>query len=411
MNSTVSGDSKSGNDKEDLLLKNFNARERTAVKYPYRPCYGTNGELVELQANFFKLQLPDQLALFGYNIKIERLDETEKAPLSEAKEKKKLSEVKGKKLKQIISLRLRDLKKEMASRGPKCYVATDYKSNLVCTTEIPQNLRNAEVTYRHEDDPAAPNSRKSAKYDVQLVEATTHLRASQLKEFFTLPKSDARYENKEPMVQALNILFGHYAKSTPTTTMVGGNRAFTRDKFTEKEPLGAGVEAVRGYFLSVRLCSSSSMVNVNVSHSAFYETIPLADFMRKLLSKLGDSDDAYYRLENLVRGLQVKTKVKDRSENEVTKVFSLKAFATTSDGQEQSHPPLVEVFAAQPSKVWFYLDDPSKFEKQMQPLKKEGGRIRNYINVRDYFWISMYLWPQTAFLTNFRRVWNTFRSG
>ena len=308
-----------------------------------------------------------------------------KKKLSEPTEKKELPEPKGKKLKQIISLRLKNLKKEMDSLKSTCYVATDYKSNLVCTTAIPQKFWNAEVTYLHEDDLATGNN--SPKYSVRIKETPPHPRISQLNGFFTSKESGAQYNLKEPMLQALNILFGHYAKSTPTTTVVGGNRAFTSD--AEKEPLDAGVEALRGYFLSVRLCSSSSMVNVNVSHSAFYETLPLKDFMWKVLLKLGDLDDAYYRLEKFVRGIQVKTKVRDGSGNQVTKVFSLKAFARTSDGQEQSHPPIVEIFAAQPSEVWFHLDDTRKFEKQMQPLKRKGVQINNYINVRDYFLISM----------------------
>ena len=387
MNSAISGDPKPGNDKEDLLLENFGPRERTAVKYPYRPCYGTNGKLVELQANYFRLKLPTSLVLYRYNLEIKRQAEAEKKPPSEHTEKRNLSDPKGRKLKQIISLRLENLKKELEPQGSTCHVATDYKSNLVCTTEIPQHFWNAEVTYLHEDDRATGNN--SAKYLVFIKETPPHLTISQLNGFLTSTESGAHYNLKEPMLQALNILFGHYAKSTSTITMVGGNRAFTSDKSTEKTSLGVGVEAVRGYFLSVRLCSSSSMVNVNVSHSAFYETIPLEEFLWKVLSKIGDSDDAYYRLETFVRGIQVKTKVKDRSGNQVTKVFPLKAFATTSDGQEQSHPPIVEIFAAQPSKVWFHLDDARDFEKQMQPLKRNGARKKNYINVRDYFWISM----------------------
>ena len=334
--------------------------------------------MVELQANYFPLQLPDTLALYRYNLTIEARIQNEKKPPSEPK---------GKKLKQIISLRLRILKERLASRQLKCYIATDYKSNLVCSTEIEQDLWDAEITYFHENDPAAGDN--SPKYLVRIRENAPHLEASQLKDFLTSPESHAQYD-KQPMLQALNILFGHHAKSTSTTTMVGGNRAYTSNPDTEKRSLDAYLEAVRGYFLSVRLCSFSSMVNVNVSHSAFYKGMPLIQFIEELPAKAKDPQYLdYFKLETLLRGIHVETKhLKDRSEKRVTKVFPIKAFATTRDAQEQTRRPRVMEDAAQPSDVWFHLDDVSKFGER-EKLKEKGAGFANYINVRDYFKISM----------------------
>ena len=387
MNSTASGDSKSVKDKEDLLHKNSEVLKRTATRYPCRPSYGTQGKQVELQANYFRLQLPDGLNIHRYNLEIKRRDEPEKKSTSEPKEKKKVSEPKGKKLKQIINLRLKNLKEEMASRGSTCYIATDYKSNLVCTTNIPQDFWNAEVTYFHENDRATGDS-NSPKYFVHIKAIPPHLTILQLNGFLTSTESGAQYDLKEPMLQALNILFGHYAKSTPTTTMVGGNRAFANDQDDDRGFLGPIIEAVRGYFLSVRLCSSSSMVNVNVSHSAFYKAIPLIDFMENSPARYGKYGKDYLdypKLETLVKGIHVETKyLKDSSKNQVTKVFPIKSFARKEDGRDQSHPPMVAENMAQPSKVRFHLNDAREFEKQ-----KKGVLIKNYISVHDYFDISM----------------------
>ena len=369
-------------DKEDLVLKNSDALKRAATRYPCRPSFGTKGTSVQLQANYFRLQLPDDLSLYRYTLEIKRKAEVEKKPPKEPKEKK-LSDPKGKKLKQIISLRLINLRKEMASQGSTCYVATDYKSNLVCTTAIPQNLLDAEVTYFHENDSATGNN--SPKYLVHIKETPPRLTISQLNGFLTSTESGAQYDLKEPMLQALNILFGHYVKSTPTTTMVGGNRAFPSGSDTENQSLSPIVEAVRGYFLSVRLCSSSSMVNVNVSNSAFYKGMSLTDFMENSPVKYGKNHLDYPRLKILLRGIHVQTKyLKDSSKNRVTKVFPIKAFATTRDGQDQRCPPRVAENAAQPLDVSFHLDDAKEFEKQ-----KKGALKNNYINVSDYFWMSI----------------------
>ena len=397
MNSTVSGDSKSVKDRENLLIKNSDALERTAIRYPCRPSYGTIGTSVQLEANYFRLQLPDDLNIHRYNLEIKRRDEPEKKSpsepkekkkLSEHKEKKKLSEPKGKKLKRIISLRVKKLEKEMASQGSTCYIATDFKSNLVCTTNIPPEFWNAEVTYFHENDRETEDS-NSPKYSVHIKEIPPHFAISQLNGFLTSTEPGAQYNLKKPMLQALNILFGHYAKSTPTTTMVGGNRAFsTNGSGTEHQFRNPIIELLRGYFLSVRLCSSSSMVNVNVSHSAFYKEMRLIDFMENSparYSSYGKFYLDYPKLETLVRGIHVETKyLKDSSKNQVTKVFPIKSFAREEDGRHQSHPPMVAESMAQPSKVRFHLNNAKEFEKQ-----KKGVLIQNYISVYDYFDISM----------------------
>ena len=381
MYSTVSGDSMSVKDKEDLLQKKSDTLERTATRYPCRPSYGTKGTSVQLQANYFRLQLPNGLDLYRYNLEIQRKAGAEKQPPSEPKKNKTLSDPKGKKLKQIISLRLEILKEKLASRRLTCYVATDYKSNLICTTKIPQDFLKAEVTYFHENNHATGDS-NSPKYSVHLQEIPPHLTTSQLNDFLTSTESGAQYDLKESMLQALNILFGHYAKSTPTTTMVGGNRAFPSDQDNDGGSLSPIVKAVRGYFLSVRLCSFSSMVNVNVSHSAFYKGMSLINFMENSPAKYGKYDLDYRRLEILLKGIHVGTKyLKNGS---VTKVFPIKAFATTRDGRDQSHPPIVRENAAQPSDVRFHLDDTREFERQ-----KKGVTMENYINVSDYFWISI----------------------
>ncbi|KAM0797533.1 ribonuclease H-like domain-containing protein [Usnea florida] len=383
--STVSGDLKSVKNKEDLLLEKCDALKRTATRYPCRKSYGTKGNPVELRVNYFQIKLPDDLILYRYNLMIERQVEAEKKPGSGPKEEKKLSEPKGKKLKQIISIRLKNLMREMDSRKLGCYIATDYKSNLVCTTLIPQDLLNAEVAYFHEDD-LATGSSNSPKYLVHIQETPPHLTTSQLNNFLTSTESDAQYDLKETMLQALNILFGQHAKSTPTTTMVGGNRAYTSAEDAERESLGAGIEAARGYFSSVRLCSFSSMVNVNVSHCAFYEAVTLEEFIEKMPAISDETDKAYYhRLEAFLKGIRVRTKYfKDPSGNQITKMFSIHSFATTEDGQWQRHPPTVNEFAAQPSGVWFHLDDAAGFEKK-EKLKKKGVVMKNYVKVEDYF--------------------------
>ena len=58
-------------------------------------------------------------------------------------------------------------------------------------------------------------------------------------------------------LQALNILLTNHAKASQNIALVGNKRIFlTSPPQDKREPLGGGLEVLRGYFLSVRLARS-----------------------------------------------------------------------------------------------------------------------------------------------------------
>ena len=360
-------------ERENTIVRSLEDVVRTGVRNPHRPSYGTTGEAVEFQTNYFPVVLPHELVLYRYSTTIDvRVD----------KERKKLPEPKNKKLKQIIRLLLSDLE----SSEPKLPVVTDFKSTLVCSKEIPQNRRDPLIKYYHEDDIGPGNDPQT--YQLHIEEILPPLRVSVLREFLASTHNVPPYEHRESMLQALNILLGHHAKSTRTTTMVGGNRAFPNTKDTENLYLTEGLEAVRGYFLSVRLASSRTLVNVNVSHGAFYEAIKLSELIENWITdqgrRLGDED--WVRLEAFLKGLKVRTNyLKDGNGKRITKVQSIKACASPGDGSGQKQSPFVKRFAAPPGEVWFYLDDQRDFSKQGDKYKKKGVIQEKYISVKEFF--------------------------
>lgn len=360
---------------ENTLVISFGDKNRTGVPNPYRPSYGTNGKPVEFWTNYFPVILPCELTLYRYNITIDdRYDE----------EEKKLPEPKSNKLKQIVRILLISLE----TLKPKVHIATDFKSTLVCSGEIPQKSWHPNIVYVHEDDKTPGNHPQ--RYQLHIEEKQPPLKVSELKKFLGSAEMVAQYEHRDSMLQALNILLGHHAKSTPTTTMVGGNRAYTRDQATERSSLQGGVEAVRGYFLSVRLASFRTLVNVNVSHGAFYEATGLPDLITKWVNhnKLDmKSESEWTRLETLLKGVKMRTNyLKDNSGKHITQVRSVKGFASQRDGGGQSLHPHVEVFAAPPYQVWFHLNDVRDFSRQKWKLKDENRAIRDkYISVDEFF--------------------------
>ena len=382
----ISAEMKAEIQKENILVGQFGDISRTAVRLPYRPSYGTKGKQLELRTNYFPIGLPRELILHRYTIKVDaRHDENGN----------ELPAPKNKKLKQIIRILLNHLE----SRSLKSPIATDFKSNLICSGKIPQDAWNPRIKYFHEGDNAP--GKDPQEYQLHIEELLPNLHISGLQDFLNSAGVAARYESKESMLQALNIVLGHHAKSTPTTTMVGANRAYTDDRETEKRSLEAGLEAIRGYFLSVRLASFRALVNVNVSHGAFYEA-KLGDEANPLMRlmddcwtwyKLGKQQDGWRTLESFVKGLKVRTSyLKDSGGYHITQVRTIRGFSSPEDGEGQDPKPKVEMFAAPPSKVWFYLDeiDGKDVKKPGDKLKGMMGRAKNkYISVEDYFTSSI----------------------
>lgn len=67
-----------------------------------------------------------------------------------------------------------------------------------------------------------------------------------------------------PIVSALNLILGaHPNRSDGPGVMVGRNRWFFKTPGEQPTPLGAGLEAWKGFYSSVRPAHNQLMVNVN----------------------------------------------------------------------------------------------------------------------------------------------------
>lgn len=89
-------------------------------------------------------------------------------------------------------------------------------------------------------------------------------------------RPDARDADLQPLVSALNLVLQQHASRSGIR--VGQNRYFFRASATSQS-LSLGVEAWRGFFMSVRPMYKQLMVNINVCMTAFYKPGNLADAM------------------------------------------------------------------------------------------------------------------------------------
>ena len=379
---------------EDLFQKSNSSggpldmgRLQLDEKFPRRPGYGTRGQKVVLWTNYFELIPPPDLVLYRYNIGVQPA-------------------VVGKKLLQVIKLLL-EIPPYKECRDD---IVTDFKSTLISRRRLHSGIAEYAIQYKAEgeDEP----KEKAPTYKVK-VEETGTLTVSQLTEYLTATSLNSTYADKLPVLQALNIFLGHYAKASPMISTLGSSKAFSLSSGTPKWDLGAGLTALRGFFSSVRVATCRILVNVNVSHAAFYDAIPLDQLMRKYGSAHRFSE---IKLEGFLKKVRIRSTHLKEKQNKagqtIPRVKTIFSLARTDDGHGSENPPRVQRFGARAKEVQFFLRDSSAAtpSSTTQASGKGGGKKKGkgkksgpsdsgpgevassgrYISVYDFFKTSMY---------------------
>ena len=367
------------------------AKSALDPRLPPRPGYGAQGRQVLLWANYFQLVAPPNLLLFRYSIDVHP-DDTGRKPT-------------GKKLKRIVDLLLEEPLSEYRNS-----IATDYKSNLVCSLELPIDEEPYTIRYRseEEDDP----SQNAKTYQIRLQDTGT-LRVSELTDYLTSTNASALFGSKEEIIQALNIVVGHHPKTASNICSVGANKHFDISTAgVESMSLGAGLKAIRGFFISVRAATSRLLVNVQVKHTACYNEGPLD---RLIPTYLGETGRNMVKLGNFLKKLRIQvTHIvrKNKSGHEIPRIKTITSLATPGDGHGLPHPPIVPNFAAGAKEVKFFLGTPEEQPGGKEPgsAKREGkkgkkagntgpGRAQEgYISVYDFFQRSDYNSPFFSYI-------------
>ena len=275
---------------------------------------------------------------------------------------------KGPKLKQIVRLML----KSQDFDNRRNSIVTDFQQSLISLEKLPGEIQNQRVEYYHEADGAARANAQTYDLHIVPVRDFEELRIADLIAFLTSTTTTAQYPAKVLMVQALNTLIGHHTNSNQTTTVIGGKRAFPSNALDKS--LGGDLIAKRGFFSSVRLASHRPLVNVNISHGAFYNAIGLAAIMDNWRVEEFVRRDQWEELETFVKGLKVKTNyLKDGSGHQITMVKTISGFAHEADGYGQRPRPMVpNVPFGSPFQVFFLLKDSGEY------AKVTSGRDRQY---------------------------------
>ncbi|KAF8847869.1 putative RNA interference and gene silencing protein [Acephala macrosclerotiorum] len=344
------------------------------TRLPQRPGYGTQGKEVVLWANYFEMVTHKDLILFRYSIEIIPVDDgVGRVPT-------------GKKTKRVIELLIEEHFSEH-----KYGIATDYKSNLICRSELPIDEDGYLVRYRSEDeDEPSPNAKT---YRLRL-QSTGTLAVSELMDYLTSSHASALFGSKDEIIQALNIVMGHYPKSASNIFSVGANKHFElAPAASETMSLGGGLQAIRGFFVSVRSATCRILLNVQVKHVACYEEGLLGPLISAYLSH---NDRNMAKLATFLTKLRVRLThiIKTNKEGrEIPRIKLITGLAMPGDGHGLQHPPIVPKFAAGSKEVKFHLgsprEQPSTFQSsgtQQSSAGKKGKKAGGgYISVYDFF--------------------------
>jgi hypothetical protein len=346
--------------------------------FPSRPGYGTRGTKVELTANYVELLPPSNMTLHRYDIQI--------SPVAV-----------GKKHFRVVQLLLQ-APGFAAQQGD---IATDFRSTLVSKTKFSQDEVLVEVPYRSEgeDEPTA----RATTYKVR-VQYTKTLNIGELVNYLNSTSLSQSLVDKQELTQALNIFLNHYAKSAKNLVTIGSTKSFSLSSDAARGDIGSGLEIIRGFFSSVRVATCRILVNINVSHGAFYHAVPLPGLMK---SYGLHSTVMLERFLKLVRIQTMHLPEKRNKANEVIpRVKTIFGLARKDDGHGLAHPPRVRQHGAGAKDVEFWLDGEASSSSAPKPVAKGGAKGKGkgkgkaqaessaastpgrYITVFDFFRIS-----------------------
>lgn len=320
---------------EDALVKV--TRGKTFDGFPGRPGYGTMGKAIILRTNYFHLrtayesnQLDMEKTLYRYNVDV--IPATKDQEMSRP-HRRRLME-------QIVAL----------EKFAGVTYATDFSRIIVTTTELDLDdgkrweakltLSNGSASGKPPSninlDPPGSNppgfvqaarDRNSHRFALTYGGSFS---VRHLIEYLKSTSAGAEYQSRVDIIQLLNIIMAKPPNENSHVVNVGQNTFYPCGIHpgTQSKSLGGGLDALRGYFCSVRPAIGRVLINMNATHGAFFKALPLIE----LLEDFNNRD--LEQQETFIRMLKVKARyVKDGTKEPfMEKTKSVVGFAQTPRG-------------------------------------------------------------------------------
>ena len=207
-------------------------------------------------ANYFDLSAVRNWKLYRYTINdVFRIDQNgAKWP------------AKGAKLSAVIL----EFIKSHESAKSKPALFSDLKSNIYTKTQLPMKTSN-EYSVEYSDDKVKKGDKDRSTYTVIL----SKVQVLSFAELYAAldPNTSCYPAEKGDMIAALNILVGYHIQCQKDLWLVNNSRVFSEKDWRvqgKSKTLSLDLQGLRGFFFSVRPAAKGLLMNVNVSHAAFW---------------------------------------------------------------------------------------------------------------------------------------------
>lgn len=322
---------------EDELVKQ--TRDKTIDGFPGRRGYGKQGKKIVLRANYFAMTTPYEagnpdIPLYRYEISVAQ----------------EISRPKKRRL--IEHILEHPLLKGVHS-------ATDFASILVTTAKVDESKITADwkkITLPAENVSSQQPLKEQGKEPGFVLEArgrntfeialkyqgSCNLR--EMIEYLRSKTSGATYQGSADVIQILNIVLTKPPNVARSVKNVGQNKfyPFGDHPGTERCDLQGGLEALRGYFSSVRPAVGRLLLNLNVTAGAFFKPMPL---MALIDERSRGSRDNHDQIEAFIHMLKVEAVYIRDGQNEafMRKTKSIVGFARSVQASKNPPHPGVQV--------------------------------------------------------------------
>ncbi|PKU67879.1 Protein argonaute 1B [Dendrobium catenatum] len=152
----------------------------------------------------------------------------------------------------------------------------DGRKILYTAGELPFKSEEFIITLVDEDDGAGAAARRERIFKVVITFAVkTDL--YQLERFLTRKQRDA------PQLQILDIVMRQLPNENIRYYPSG--RSFYSPLFLPRTSLGGGFESYKGFYQSMRPTEKGLSLNIDITSKAFFEAVPVVEFVRRLLGR------------------------------------------------------------------------------------------------------------------------------
>ena len=306
---------------EDNHVKADLVTKRPSSEFCIRPGYGSEGARTILWTNYLELKMQaESLILNYYTISIDPDTMTKKVP-------------KGDRKKRLIRLLFEHGPFQEILRG---LFVSDFNTTIITKEPLGPGPRDFTIDFKAEG--AVHPSAFPVAYTIRIGQPVSLDMVDGLN-LSTL----ASDQNKLQILRAYNVILGHHSKESHQLAWIGSKKVYPLN--STGRDLGRGLIAMRGFYSNVIRATSRTLVNVNISHGAFYKASyngARPNSLHHLMWACCSQDPNNFEpLHRFLRGLRVSTTHLKEEHQAFGKIRKISGLAVHGDGKGSDYPSLI----------------------------------------------------------------------